>query len=226
MAGAAVGDDPVYAGVAGQAPQGGGVEDGAVESRPGPCRWRSARVVMTLRWGRWRPPRRCCWWSRNRRHTSTRASARRWAGLRAGSPSTSPVGGQAEGGGDDGAALGVEAAGQFAAAVEDAGQVQRPLRQHRFGVVAHHGVGPSGPVLHRDRGVVTDSRANSGTSCGLVAGEQADGAVLEVGDDGLDLPARQDTVVVGAGGDRQLPEPAGGLGAAGGVAAGLAGVVA
>ena len=114
-------------------------------------------------------------------------------------------GGQAQGGGDDGAALGVEAAGQFAAAVEDAGQVQRPFWQHRFGVVAHHGVGPSGPVLHRDRGVVYRQRRQFGDQFGLVVGEQADGAVREVGDDGLDLPARQDTVSVGAGGDRQLP---------------------
>jgi hypothetical protein len=44
--------------------------------------------------------------------------------------------GEAEGGGDDGAAFGVEAAGQLAAPVEDAGQVQRPCRQRRFGVVA------------------------------------------------------------------------------------------
>jgi hypothetical protein len=35
-------------------------------------------------------------------------------------------GGQPEGGGDDGAAVGVEAAGQFAVSVEDARQVQRP----------------------------------------------------------------------------------------------------
>jgi hypothetical protein len=50
-------------------------------------------------------------------------------------------GGEAEGGGDDGATFGVEAAGQLAATVEDAGQVQRPHGQRRFGVVAQHGVG-------------------------------------------------------------------------------------
>jgi hypothetical protein len=104
--------------------------------------------------------------------------------------------------------------------------VQGPLGQHRFGVVAHHGLGAPGPVLHRHRGLTHRQRRELGDQCGLVVGEQAGGAVREVGHDGLDLPARQHTVAVGGGGDRQLPEPAGGLGAAGGVASGASGVVA
>jgi hypothetical protein len=59
-----------------------------------------------------------------------------------------------------------------------------------------------------------------------VPGEQADGAVLEVGQDRLDLPTGQPTVPIGGGGHRQFPEPPGGLGTAGRVAAGTLGVVA
>jgi hypothetical protein len=80
-------------------------------------------------------------------------------------------GGEAQGGGDDGAALGVEGARQFAAPVEDTGQVQRPFRHDRFGVVAHHGGGPPGPVLHRDRRVCDRQRGELGHEFGLVVGE-------------------------------------------------------
>jgi hypothetical protein len=112
------------------------------------------------------------------------------------------------------------------APIEDAGVVQRPFRHNRVGVVAHHRLGAPSPVLHRHRGVPHRQRRELGHQLGLVVGEQAGGAVLEVGHDGLDLATGQDPVAVGGGGDGELAEPAGGLGAAGGVAAGPAGVVA
>ena len=46
-------------------------------------------------------------------------------------------GGQPQGGVDDGAPLGVEAARELAAPVEDPGQVQRPLGLGPVGIVAH-----------------------------------------------------------------------------------------
>jgi hypothetical protein len=82
--------------------------------------------------------------------------------------------------------------------------VQRPLRQRLVGVVGHNGVGAAGPVLHRDSGVTHRQPRQFEHQFGLMVGEQARGAVLEVGHDGVDLPARQDTVAVGGGGDREL----------------------
>jgi hypothetical protein len=76
-------------------------------------------------------------------------------------------------------------------------------------------------------GGVTDRQVDQvGDQFGFVFGEQAHGAVLEVHDDGLDLPTRQHAVAIGGRGHGELTQAAGGSGAAGGLAAGLAGVVA
>ena len=83
--------------------------------------------------------------------------------------------------------------------------MQRPFGQDRFGVVAHHGVGAAGPFLHGDRRVWDRQRGELGHELRLVVSEQVDGAVLEVGHDGLDLATRQRTIPVGGGGDGQLP---------------------
>jgi hypothetical protein len=104
--------------------------------------------------------------------------------------------------------------------------VQRPFGDGRVGVVAEDGFSAPSPILHRGGGVTHRQRGQVGDQLGFVFGEQADGAVLEVHDDGLDLPTREHTVAVGGRGHGELTQAAGGLGAAGGLAARLAGVVA
>jgi hypothetical protein len=96
-------------------------------------------------------------------------------------------GGESQGGVDDRSAFGVEAAGELAASVQDPGQVQRPLRLGLLRVVAQQGLGVAGPGLHGGGGLADRQRDERGNQFGFVLGEQGDGAVLEVGDDGLDL---------------------------------------
>jgi hypothetical protein len=189
--GAAVADDPVDAGVAGQAPQGDGVEDAAVDQRAGRPAFEVAEGRDDVEVGAVtapaagllvveEPPAHI--------HEGVGASL---GGATARFALNVARLSQAEGGGDDSTAFGVEAAGELAASVKDSGQVQRPFRHGRFGEVAHHGVGAPGPVLHGDRGVCNRQRGELGHQVGLMVGEHVDGAVLEVGGDGLDLPARQ-----------------------------------
>ena len=183
-------------------------------------------MVTTLRWGRWRPPRRSCWWSRNQPAHIDQGIGPALRGAAGGFAVDVAGGGEPQGGVDDGAAFGIEAARELAAPVQDAGQVQRPLRGGRSGSSPNRASARRAQILHGGGGIADRQRGQLGDQLGFVVGEQADSAVLEVDDDRLDLPTRQHTVAVGGGGDGELTKPAGGSGAAGGLAAGLAGVVA
>src|SRR5919106_1572576 len=132
-------------------------------------------------------------------------------------------GGEADGGLDERAGFGVEAAPQLAAPVQDPRHMQRPLRLTLVRRIVEDRFGVAGPGLHPGRGLGHRQLRKPGDELGLVLGEQAGGAVAQVGDDGLHLPPRQGPGAVGGGHDGQLAEPAGGLGAQGGVAAGALG---
>ena len=86
--------------------------------------------------------------------------------------------------------------------------------------------GASGPVLHGGRGLSHRQVGELGDERGFVLGEQSRGAVLEVGDDRLDLTTGQHTVTVGHGGDREGAQPPASHGMASGIAAGTPRVVA
>jgi hypothetical protein len=81
------------------------------------------------------------------------------------------------------------------------------------------------PRLHRGGGLADRQPGQIGNQFGLVLREQGDCAVLEVGDDRLDVATGQHTVAVGGSGDGELTKTAGGPGAGGGVTPRLAGAV-
>jgi hypothetical protein len=135
--------------------------------------------------------------------------------------------GEPEGGADHVVGFGVEVGVEAAPPVEGGGQVQLAAGFGvRRGVVqgVEEGFGPGLPVLQEpdrvgDRLVLDDPQDR-----GFVVGEEGEGAGGDDGDDGVDLAAGEGAGPVGPGHAGQVPEPAGGGGLAGGLAAGHPGM--
>lgn len=159
--------------------------------------------MTTLRWGRWRLPSLSVWWSRKKAENVDHGLALA-LGVRPGGLAGHVGGeGQLQALGDHVDVGGVERAAEVAATVEGLGQVHLGGGLLRGLGVVEHGIGLGGPVLHGRQRVEDVELGQAGHDGGFVFGEQEGAAVGDVGDDDLDLPARERAIFPGRRGDGQ-----------------------